>query len=452
MSESLEKQWLVTYLEGDSRLKDRRHGILKLNSEKERIEFTVQTSEAQNAPFVVVSYPVKYLRSIKVIEKRERIRKKEFLELSFGDPPDIMHPVFAFSLDNPLNVKKHLEEFKEDMKNKRPSKTKPEPEIFELFASLIMKPVEQLQSVMSDVSSQIRSLTRKPVEIGRKIIPAEDDREFEIQEVTLNNRVVKFHQSTHKYKTTLVLLSPLGGKLEDLIPLLHSLRKGKFNTILLGIRGFTSPVEQDTSFKLNDYIDDLLDFLGFLAPSQKIVLGAHSLLSAILFEEFIKEKYGNITKFISFSGIHRAPKTFRGGVKKLPPAKVWRPFKGQVRKIAPQILFTPSFELENINLFMDHAFSIPDRVYSNIFRSFLPRYDYTNNLQKMQKPLLTIWGHNDQLIPEELRNEMKKTFQNQNFIFKTVDGSHMFFYEVPEIAGEQICDFIDLKRSNVNIV
>ena len=145
MTESQGDQWLVTYLEGDSRLKTKRHGILKLNSEKERIEFTVQTNEAQDAPYVVVSYPIKYLRSIKVIEKRERLKKKEYLEFTFGDSPDEMHPIFSLSLDDPFQVKKHLEDFKVEINNKKSRETKPEAEIFELLASLIMKPVEQLQ-------------------------------------------------------------------------------------------------------------------------------------------------------------------------------------------------------------------------------------------------------------------------------------------------------------------
>jgi pimeloyl-ACP methyl ester carboxylesterase len=451
MTDSHENQWLVTYLEGDTRLQNKRHGILRLNSNERRIEFSVQTSEAQDAPFVVVSYPIKYLRTIKVIERRKKLKKKEFLELTFGDPPDVMHPIFSLSLDDPSDVKIHLDKFKDEMNSIGSKASKPESEIFELFSSLIMKPVEQIQTVVSDLSSQIRNLAKKPVEISRKFIPTEAEREIEIQKISLNNRIVRFYQSSTNYNTTLILLSPLGGKLEDLIPLLKSLRGGKFNTIILGIRGFTPPVEQDQSFKLKNYIQDLKDFIEFLGQNQKLVLGAHSILSAILIKEFFAEKYENIKKFILLSGIHRAPKTFRNGVKRLPPARMWKPFKGQVRKIAPKILFSSSTNPEIIESFTNHAFFIPDKVYSNIFRNFLPGFDYESELAKLNKPILTIWGQNDQLIPEKLRAEMEEKFQKSNFYFKSIDGGHMFFYETPDIIGRYICEFITSKRSSINI-
>ncbi|MHA1237337.1 MAG: hypothetical protein ACTSQ9_06750, partial [Candidatus Hodarchaeales archaeon] len=89
MSNNHEQEWFATYHKGDSRLQNKRHGILRLNSKKNRLEFAVQTKEAENAPFVIVSYPVQYLRDVKIIEKRRKIKKHEFLELTFGDPPDV---------------------------------------------------------------------------------------------------------------------------------------------------------------------------------------------------------------------------------------------------------------------------------------------------------------------------------------------------------------------------
>ncbi|MCK4848142.1 MAG: alpha/beta hydrolase, partial [Candidatus Heimdallarchaeota archaeon] len=274
---------------------------------------------------------------------------------------------------------------------------------------------------------------------------------YEVQEISLDGRVIRFYRSTHKYQKTLVLLSPIGGKLEDYFPLLKSLTVADINVVFLGIRGFTSPVEQDSEFKMNSYSHDLKAFLEYLGPNQKIILGAHSLLTGLLLRDFLSEDFDQIEKLIFLSGIHRAPNTFRNGIKALPPTKFWGPFKGQVRKMAPKILFSKKCGEALYKPFCQNAFSIPDKVYSDIFRDFLPKFDYTNAIQKINKPILSIWGKEDQIIPEELRSEMIDLIPKQYCFHKTLSGGHMVPYESPLEIGRVIRNFIASKRSRIII-
>ncbi|MCK4849631.1 MAG: hypothetical protein KAT16_11420, partial [Candidatus Heimdallarchaeota archaeon] len=171
MSNNHEQEWLATYHKGDSRLQNKRHGILRINPDKNRLEFAVQTKEAENAPFVIVSYPVQYLRDVKIQEKRQRIKKQEFLELTFGDPPNVMKPLFSFSLIEISVVQKEIKNFKKKMlQSSMIPESSSDSNIVEIFASLLAKPVEQFQQLLEDVTSQIRIFTKKPKEFGTKII------------------------------------------------------------------------------------------------------------------------------------------------------------------------------------------------------------------------------------------------------------------------------------------
>jgi pimeloyl-ACP methyl ester carboxylesterase len=165
----------------------------------------------------------------------------------------------------------------------------------------------------------------------------------------------------------------------------------------------------------------------------------------------LNPEYVNVKKFIILSGIHIAPRTFRDGVKTLPPTKLWGPFKGQVRKIAPKILFSRNCQKEISDPFVNHAFTIPDKVYSDIFRDFLPKYDYTDLIPQVSKPILFLWGKEDQLIPENIRNEVIEKFSNQDIFYKVFSGGHMFLYEEPNDVGQEIARFILSTRSRIEI-
>ena len=451
MSNNHEQEWLATYHKGDSRLQNKRHGILRLNPKKNRLEFAVQTKEAEDAPFVIVSYPVQYLRQVKIIEKRRKVKKQEFLELTFGDPPDVMKPLFSFSLIEISVIQRDIKNFEKRMLQSTITPgISSDSNVVEIFASLLVKPVEHLQQLLEDVTSQIRIFTKKPKELGTKIITSLDPpKKYDVNEISLGGRLIRFYQSTHKYRTTLVLLSPIGGKLEDYFPLLKSLTVAEINVVFLGIRGFTSPIEQDSEFKMNNFSQDLKTFLEYLGPNQKIILGVHSLLAGLLFRDFLSEDLDQIEKFIILSGIHRAPNTFRNGVKALPPTRLWGPFKGQVRKLAPKILFSKKCEESLYKPFCKNAFSIPDKVYSDIFRDFLPGFDYTNIIQKINKPILCIWGKEDQIIPEELRSEMIDLLPKQFCFHKILLGGHMVPYESPLEIGRAIQNFVESKRSRI---
>ncbi len=446
-------EWLATYHEGDSRLQNKRHGILRINTEKQRIEFAVQTKETEHAPFILVNYPIQYLQEIKKIEKRKNFKKQEFLEFIFGDSPNVIKPLFSFNLVELDTISKEILRYQQEFKQiSSEKKSSPEPDIVKVLSNLLMKPVEQLQHLFDDVTSQFRFFTQKPISFGSKILTTIDPpQEYEIQEVSLHNRVIHFYQSTNKFQSTFIMLSPLGGKLEDLFPINKSMTMRSFNVVFLGVRGFTSPIEQDTDFKLKNYVDDLRNTIEFLAPNKKVILGAHSILSAVIFEEFMKEEYNNIEKFVVLSGIHRAPNTFRNGVKALPPVKLWGPFKGQVKKMAPNVLFTKKCPSDIHQPFVKEAFTVPDKVYSNIFRDFLPKFDYSSTLETINKPLLCLWGNEDQIIPIELREEMRQTLPNDYFYHKTLPGGHMLPYESPTQVGQEITKFINARRSRIHI-
>ncbi|MHA1207571.1 MAG: alpha/beta fold hydrolase, partial [Candidatus Hodarchaeales archaeon] len=196
---------------------------------------------------------------------------------------------------------------------------------------------------------------------------------------------------------------------------------------------------------------DLKAFLEVLGPNEKLMVGAHALLAGLLFRDFLSEDFNQIEKFIILSGIHRAPNTFRNGVKALPPTKLWGPFKGQVRKMAPKILFSKKCEEALYKPFCQNAFSVPNKVYSDLFRDFLPKFDYSNVIQKINKPILCMWGKEDQIIHEELRSEMINLLPKQYCFHKTLSGGHMFSYESPVETGRVIRNFLATKRSRILI-
>jgi pimeloyl-ACP methyl ester carboxylesterase len=227
--------------------------------------------------------------------------------------------------------------------------------------------------------------------------------------------------------------------------------KGKFKVIIYGLRGYTKPIEQDFEFKLKKYTEDVKDFLKYVGSEKDIVLCAHSLFSSIILEEFIDEKYANIKKFILISGLHRAPDNFRKGVKAMPPYQMWGPFKGQVRKIAPKILFSTDTEEEIMNSFIKQAFSIPDKVYYQVFKDILPKYDYLNEIQSVSKPFLILWGKNDQLIPPDMRSEMQESISSNLVSCRVIKGGHMIHLESPKEVAQEINIFMDKKRSTIRI-
>lgn len=452
MSKGARTEWLATYHKGDSRLRDKRHGILRLNPEKKRIEFAVQTVETDNSPIIIVSYPINFLIDVKIIEKRQKVRKYEFLELELGDSPDKMRPLFSFGIDDLNKIKAEILSFKEDMINltEKPLE-KSEDDIIEVFARLLMTPIEQFQHLIGGVTSRLRLLTIKPKKATKALISSLEPQKIrETREFEINDRKVTIYESLESHKTILIILSPIGGGIEDFYPVVDSL-KGKFKVIIYGLRGYTKPIEQDFEFKLKKYTEDVKDFLKYVGSEKDIVLCAHSLFSSIILEEFIDEKYANIKKFILISGLHRAPDNFRKGVKAMPPYQMWGPFKGQVRKIVPKILFSTDTEEEIMNSYIKQAFSIPDKVYYQVFKDILPKYDYLNEIQSVSKPFLILWGKNDQLIPPDMRSEMQESISTNLISCRVIKGGHMIHLESPKEVAQEINIFMDKKRSTIRI-
>jgi pimeloyl-ACP methyl ester carboxylesterase len=448
MSES-RREWLCTYHEGDSRLRDKRHGILQLNREKKRIEFAVQTNET--APMIIVSYPLSHLNEIKIIEKRQKMKKQKFIQFSMGDPPNEMSPTFSFNLDEIDNVKDEIQKFKEEIKSQEDVvESDKEADVINVFANLLMTPIEQFQSLLGEFASRLRILTLPTRKATQTVISSLEPKfPYKTQEIDFNGQRFRFFSTTHPHSTILVLLSPIGGRIEDYYPLIPSLL-GKYQIYILGSRGYAGLLEGE--FHLKEYVQDLKSFLKYIGDDKSIILGAHSLFSAIILEEFLSDKHTNIQKIILISGLHKAPNTFRKGVKSLPPTQLWPPIKGQVRKIAPKILFSKRTESSIIDPFIQFAFTIPDRVYYEIFKDFLPKYDYTKNIQQLAKPLLVIWGKDDKIISPKLKKEMIEVVPNPLLTYKELPGGHMVILEEPEKVGREINKFINsTKWSQIKI-
>jgi pimeloyl-ACP methyl ester carboxylesterase len=442
MSES-RSEWLCTYHEGDSRLRDKRHGILQLNREKKRIEFAVQTTET--APMIIVSYPLSHLREIKILEKRQKMKKQKFIQFRMGDPPNEMIPTFSFNLDEIDSVKEEIQTFKEEIQSQE-EVVEPvtEPDVIKVFANLLMTPIEQFQNLLGEFASRLRILTLPTRKATKTVLSSlEPKYPYKTQEIDLNGRKFRFFSTTHPHSTILILLSPIGGQIEDYYPIISSLL-GKYRIYILGMRGYAGSLEGE--FHLNEYVQDLKSFLNFIGDDKDIILGAHSLFSAIILEEFLAEKYTNIQKIVLISGLHKAPDTFRKGVKSLPPTQLWLPIKGQVRKIAPKILFSKKTENKIVEPFIHYSFTIPDHVYYEIFKDFLPKYDYTKNIQQITKPLLVIWGKNDKIISQKMKKEMIELVPNSLLTYKELPGGHMVILEEPEKVGHEINKFINASK------
>ncbi|UCG02106.1 MAG: alpha/beta hydrolase [Candidatus Heimdallarchaeota archaeon] len=449
MSEEIRAEWLATYHEGDSRIREKRHGLLRLNSTKQRIEFAVQTAES--SPIIIVNYPLNHLQTVKLIEKRQKMKKQNYLQLELGEGPNVMTPLFSFSISDLEAVKNEILTFQEEYKVVQAKEAEDtEVDVVKAFAKLLMTPVEQFQQILGDVTSRLRILTTKPKEVTKTVLsPLEPQFPYQTQMIELSGRKVSFYSTSYSHDTILILLSPVGGEIENYYPMISSLL-GKYQLYILGTRGFTEPIDQDVEFKLKDYVQDLKDFIEYLGTEKEIVLGAHSLFSAIILEEFLKPKYSNINQFILVSGAHRAPDNFRNGVKVLPPTPIWGSFKGQVKKLAPKILFSRSTKKEIVNPFIQSAFNVPDKVYYEIFKDFIPR-DYTKKLQSSTKPILVVWGKNDKLIPKDLREELIECVSSDLLTFREIPGSHMVIFEEPNLVAREINRFIAKKWSQIEI-
>lgn len=446
MSEEIRAEWLASYHEGDSRLRDKRHGVLRLNSVKERIEFAVQTAES--SPLIIVNYPLKHLQNVVIIEKRQKMKKQQYLQLEMGEPPNQMLPLFSFSLADLNAVKDEILAFQKEVQTQQADVAeKSEEDVIETFAQLLMTPIEQFQQLFEGLTSRLRSLTRGPTKT--LLTSLEPKFPYETSEIELNGRNFKFYKTSYSHPTILLLLSPIGGRIEDYYPLISSLL-GNYQLYILGLRGFVEPIEQDSEFTLKDYVQDLKAFLDYLGSDKEIVIGAHSLFSAIILEEFLNPKYSNLTKFILVSGAHRAPDNFRKGVKFLPPTRIWGSFKGQVRKLAPKILYSKDTDSMIIDPFIRHAFSIPDGIYCEIFKDFIPK-DYTKKLQSLTKPLLVLWGDEDQLVPENIKDEMIECIPSHLLTYKEIPGSHMVIFEQPNLVAREINRFITKKWSQIKV-
>jgi pimeloyl-ACP methyl ester carboxylesterase len=453
MSEETRTEWLATYHKGDTRLRDKRHGILRLNREKQRIEFAVQTTETDKSPIIVVNYPIRYLNDVQIIEKRQKMRKHEYIQLSFGESPEEMAPLYSFSIDDLEIVKDRIFEFKKEMMQlqEKMLEKKSDDDIIEIFAQLLMTPLEQFQQLIGEVTSRLKFLTGKPKKATQAFISAlEPPKIRKTNEIEINDRKITFYESLESHSTILLLLSPIGGRIENYYPMIDSLR-GSFQIIVYGLRGYTKPIEQDYEFNLKKYVNDVKDFLNYIGPKKDIVIGAHSLFSTIILEEFLDPKYSNVKKFVLISGLHRAPDTFRKGVKAMPHHHMWGPFKGQVKKIAPKILFSKDTDKEIITLFINQAFSIPDKVYYQVFKDILPKYDYTSKVQSITKPFLVLWGTNDQLITSELKSEMIEHIPQHIFLHKEIKGGHMIHLENPNKVAQEINKFMSNKWSSIKI-
>jgi pimeloyl-ACP methyl ester carboxylesterase len=451
MSQDSRSEWLATYHEGDSRLQNKRHGILQLNREKQQIEFAVQPAE--KSPIIVVSYPLLYLRDVKILGKRPKMRKRSYLQFFMGDPPNEMTPLFSFSLEDVETVKNEIQTFQEEIQASQQDqielnkKSEAEADLVEVFARLLRTPIEQFQQLFEGFTSRLRVLTTPSKKVTKAIISSiEPDYPYEIREIELNERKFLYYGTSFAHSDALILLSPIGGRIEDYYPMISSLL-GKYQIYILGLRGYVGSIAQDKEFKLKDYIKDLKDFLEYVGPDKEITLGAHSLFSVILLEEFLDQHYSNVKKIVLISGSHRAPDTFRKGVKALPPTPAWSPFKGQVRKIAPKILFSKNTDKEVvIDPFIQYALSIPDKVYYEIFKDFLPRYDYSKAFKSLTKPVLTIWGKNDQIISSDLKKEMIDITPPSLLTYKELPGGHMVLLEEPNKVGREINNFITNKK------
>ncbi len=460
------------YLQGDERISGKIEGLLLFNYELDRLEFVITPSKDRT---IVISYPINKLKRIEIIPMG--ISKKRHLKMVFDEEKGIC-PTFRVKDDKINDFIEKVTEFRENALYK-PNKTLRD------GTEASSDPISNMVSFFSGFFKGAVKTVTKTFDQSKKVLlnifnpkstPIPLDYEMTningIKHVYLDSKEKIAPQHPH---VTVLAIHPIGGAMNVMEPILSRLDIRQYRILAYELRGHGMTIGDQGNFSLQDYVDDLKKFLDTklkisptqnknadLSTMQQLVFVTHSLSSAIVLEYLLrhrqkKEKFSNNISYhlILLSSGHAIPEKLRKGINKLPPIQLWRPFKRIIISKAKEYLVHPKNQSISEE-FLIQSVNVPDKVYYEVFKTFLPNYNYKKEewirSHENLHSLYILRGDHDLLFSKELFEKTNDFFTR---IAKNVDilyqsqvietAGHLLPLEQPEKVAASIDNFVKMR-------
>ncbi len=435
----------VKYIGGDSRLAKKLKGRLFFNADLKRLELhSVVTDE----DLIIVSYPILELKEIR--EVTSGILRKKALELEFSEEYGIM-PRFI-PLDAQIEeLKDKILTFRKEIQQKEHEEAKKRKKSpFMVLEDFIKHNI--ITKTLSNVANTLKTAVNG---VGSLISPYPPIKNVEIHEVIVNECKTRYFDiaaNPKKYENTLIVLfHPIGGALEFWQPLLEHWKMPRPRVVGYELRG-QGKSSSFQNIRLSQYQDDLIELLQqlqiFESGIQNVIFASHSLASVIPLSTVFSGKmhsffqeHGTKLSFILISATFNVPEDIVKLIKRLPPPISWKPFKSLIRKKSHEILVAKNSDPQIAHDFMSRAMVIPDKIYYQIAREFVPKYSFLKQAIKAKEyAYLYLIGKEDAFLPKAYIKSELDQFKADHLVdaLLIADAGHLLPLEQPEIVAKEI--------------
>ncbi len=417
-------QFPAKYLQGDDRISGKIEGILLFNEELDRLEFLITPSKDRT---IIISYPIRELKRIELIPMG--ISKKKHARLVFDEKKGII-PTFRIKdedleafIDKITVFRKQALSKPVSAKNKdKQSSINPINTMVSFFGGMVKGTIETVTKTLDISKKKLLNI------FNPKSAPVP----LEYEMMTLNGLKHVYVDSSEKISPknpniAIVLIHSIGGSLSTLEPIVSHLDIHEYRVLAYELRGHGMTIGDGGNFDLQNYVTDLDNFLSVKldATSRRdetsdqssfprhVVFVSHSLSTAIVLEYLLRSKKvlkrhsasQSSFSLVLLSSGHELPSDLRKKVNNLPPIQLWRPFKRIIISKAKDYLVHPKNQ-QIADEFLTRSVTIPDKVFYQIFKSFIPSYHYQKELwlkcDKNIKNVLILRGDHDLLFSDEL--------------------------------------------------
>ncbi len=463
------------YIQGDERISGKIDGLLLFNQELERLEFLIQPGKERA---IIISYPIRELRRIEILPLG--ISKKKHIKLIFNEEKGIT-PTFKLKDEQLKDFIEKIKKFREDSV-KKPTQQKKEKEQIQVdpmtnmitfFTGIVKNTVGTLTKTLDQSKNIILNIfnqKEKPIPLNYEL-------------TTINGIKCAYIDSKERIhpkneQIAVIVLHPLGGTLSSIESILSRLDIHNYRVLAHELRGHGMTIGDQGRFSLQDYVNDLHEFISSRLMKStnnednktkstainNLIIISHSLNTAIILEFLLRFNDKNTNdrmkwnhNLILLSAGHFAPSDLRKKVNKIPPPQLWRPFKRIIFSRAKDYLVHPKNQ-EIAENFLAQCVNVSDKAYHQIFRTFLPNYHYQEDEWKKTRKkinnILILRGDHDLIFSKEMLEETSQFFSRLEamrllkFETRTISESgHLLPLEQPRVVSEIIDQFIKKRIS-----